>query len=89
LRFALYPAAVVALAMVVVLSGTVVWGLALRAQDPALFAGDDGILATRTYATWLVIIVVMAASTAVALVAAARGLLARRRPLGHPERPTL
>jgi hypothetical protein len=83
LRFALYPAAVVALAMVVVLSG------ALREQDPALFAGDDGILATPTYATWLVIIVVMAASTAVALVAAARGLLARRRPLGHPERPTL
>jgi hypothetical protein len=89
LRFALYPAAVVALAMVVVLSGTVVWGLALRAQNPALFAGDDGILATPTYATWLMIIVVMAASTAVALVAAARGLLARRRPLGHPERPTL
>ena len=88
LRFALYPAAVVALAMVVVLSGTAVWGLALRAQDPALFAGDDGILATPTYATWLVIVVVMAVSTAVALVAAARGLLARR-PLGHPKRSTL
>jgi hypothetical protein len=88
LRFALYPAAVVALAMVVVLSGTAVWGLALRAQDPALFAGDDGILATPTYATWLVIVVVMAVSTAVALVAAVRGLLARR-PLGHPERSTL
>lgn len=87
LRFALYPAVVVALAMVVVLSGTAVWGLALWAQDAALFVGDDGILATPTYATWLAIVVVMAVSTAVALVAAARGLRARRPP-GHSERPT-
>jgi hypothetical protein len=87
LRFALYPATVVAMAMVVVLVGTAVWGLALRAQSPALFAGDDGILATPTYATWLAIVGVMTASTAVALVAVARGLRARRPP-GHPERST-
>ena len=78
IRFALYPATVAAIAMVVVLAGTTVWGVALRAQAPTLFAGDDGILSTPTYATWLVIVVVMAASTAVALAGAVRGLRARR-----------
>jgi hypothetical protein len=78
LRFAVYPGAVAAMAMVVVLAGTAVWGFALRAQAPALYAGDDGILATPTYATWLAIVAVMAASTAVAVVAAMRGLRARR-----------
>jgi hypothetical protein len=87
LRFALYPAAVAAIAMVVVLVGTVVWGLALRAQFPALYAGDDGIVATPTYATWLAIVAVMAVSTAVALGAAVRGLRARRIP-GPPGRST-
>jgi hypothetical protein len=77
LRFALYPAAVAAAAMVVVLVGTTVWGVTLRAQAPALFSGDEGILATPTYATWLVIVAVMAVSTAVAVVAAIRGLRAR------------
>lgn len=87
IRFALYPVTVAAAAMVVVLVGTAVWGMALRVQAPALFAGDEGILSTPTYATWLAIVAVMAASTAVALAAAVRGLRARRPP-GHPERPT-
>ncbi len=82
-RFALYPAAVAAFAMIVVLVGTAVWGLALRAQAPMLFAGDDGVLSTPTYATWLVIVAVMAAATVVALAATVRGLRARR-----PERST-
>jgi hypothetical protein len=86
-RFALYSAAVAAFAMVVVLAGAAVWGLALRAHSTALYTGDDGILATPTYATWLAIVAVMAASTAVALAATARGLRARHPP-GHPERPT-
>jgi hypothetical protein len=81
-RFALYPATVAAFAMVVVLAGTVVWGLALRAQDPPLYAGGDGILATPTWATWLVIVTVMAVATVVALGAAARGL--RSRGPAHP-----
>lgn len=87
LRFALYPAAVAAFAMVVVLVGTAVWGLALRAQAPTLFAGDDGILSTPTYATWLTVVAVMSVSTAVALAATVRGLRARR-PSQHPERST-
>jgi hypothetical protein len=81
LRFALYPAAVAAAAMAVVLVGATVWGVTLRAQAPALFSGNEGILATPTYATWLVIVAVMAVSTAVAVVAAIRGL--RARNVGH------
>ena len=78
LRFALYPAAVAVFAMFVVLVGSAVWGIALRAQAPTLFADDDGILSTPTYATWLAIIAVMFVSTAVALAATVRGLRARR-----------
>jgi len=77
LRFALYPAAIAAAAMTVVLVGTTVWGVSLRAQAPALFAGDEGILATPTYVTWLAIVAVMAVSTAVAVVASIRGLRSR------------
>jgi hypothetical protein len=74
LRFALYPAAVAAAAMAVVLVGVTVWGLGLLAQAPALFSCDEGILATPTYATWLAIVAVMAVSTVVAVVASIRGL---------------
>jgi hypothetical protein len=75
-RFALYPAALAALAMFVVSVATVVWGLALWAQAPALFAGDDGILATPTAASWLVILAVMGCCTYAAVAAALRGLRA-------------
>ena len=85
LRFALYPAAVATAAMVVVLVGTTVWDLGLLAQAPALFSGDEGLLATPAYATWLVIVVVMAVSTAIAVVASIRGLRARRS--GHASSP--
>jgi len=86
LRFAIYPAAVAVAAMAVVLAGTILWGVTLRTQVPALFSGDEGILATPTYATWLVIVAVMAVSTAIAVVASIRGL--RARNVGHaPSRP--
>jgi hypothetical protein len=75
-RFALYPAALAALAMFVVSVATVVWGLALWAQAPALFAGDDGILATPTAASWFVILAVMGCCTYAAVAAAFRGLRA-------------
>jgi hypothetical protein len=80
LRFALASAAVAAVAMVAVLAGTVIWGVALRVQAPALFTGDDGILATPTYATWGVIVAAMFLSCCVALVAVLRGLSSSRRP---------
>jgi uncharacterized membrane protein len=72
-RFALASAAVAAVGMVAVLVGTVVWGLSLRAQAPAQFTGDDGILATPTYATWGVIVSAMFLSCCVALAAVLRG----------------
>lgn len=83
-RFALVPAVVAAAAMVVVLAGTVIWGLALAAEAPALFAGSDGILATGTAATWLAIVAVMAVSVLMAGFAVVSGLRAR-----HPANPTL
>ncbi|HEY6579616.1 MAG TPA: hypothetical protein VIZ60_00650 [Rubrobacter sp.] len=81
LRFVLYPAAVAAAGMAVVLVGTTVWGVTLRATAPTLFSGDDGILATPTYVTWLAIVAVMAVSTAVAVVVSICGL--RARNVGH------
>jgi hypothetical protein len=77
-RFALYPAGLATLAMVVVSTATFVWGLALWAQAPALFAGNEGILATSTVATWLVILAVMGGSTSAAVAAVVRGLRAGR-----------
>ena len=77
-RFALFPGTLVALAMGVVLVATVVWGLALRAQAPALFSGDEGVLATPTAASWLAIVAVMAVCACAALAATVRGLRARR-----------
>lgn len=77
-RFALFPGTLTALAMGVVVVATVVWGLALRAQAPALFSGNEGILATPTIASWLVIVAVMAACACAASAAMVRGLRARR-----------
>ena len=75
-RFALYPAALAALAMVVVSVATAVWGLALWARASALFAGDEGILATPTFVTWLMVLAVMGGCACVAVTGAIRGLRA-------------
>jgi hypothetical protein len=80
-RFALYPAALAALSMVVVSVATAVWGLALWAQAPILFSGDDGLLATPTAASWLAILAVMAVCACTSVVAAVRGLRASGEPL--------
>ncbi len=77
-RFALYAAVVAALAMGVVLLGTLAWGLALRVSAPALFSGDDGILDASTAATWLAIVALMCVSAGAAAFAVVRGLRAMR-----------
>ncbi len=82
LRFGTATVAVVAAAMLVMLVATVWWGLALRSADPALFHSHEGIRASSTVATWVSIVALMAASTALALRAGARGLAANRRPSG-------
>ena len=66
-RFARIPAYITALAMLVMCAATIVWGLALRADVPQLFNGDDGIIATSTALSWLVIVVIMAIATLAAL----------------------
>lgn len=78
LRLAAGAAAVTTAAMVVMLVATVVWGVALRAADPVLFHSAQGIRASSTAGSWAAIVVCMAAATAVAGVACARGLGAAR-----------
>jgi hypothetical protein len=79
LRVAAGAAVVTTAAMVVMLVATLVWGVALRAGDPALFHGAQGIRASSTAASWMVILAAMAAATAVAGVACTRGLRGTRR----------
>lgn len=76
-RFALVPAAVATLAMVVMYMGVVVWGLGLRSDAPALFNGNGGIVATSTALSWLSHVVVMGIATAVAVISLVRGASGR------------
>jgi hypothetical protein len=66
-RFARVPTFVTALALLVMCAATIVWGLALRVSVPQLFNGDDGIVATNTGLSWLMIAIVMVIATLVAL----------------------
>jgi hypothetical protein len=77
-RFALAPALVATGAMALMLVAAVVWGVALRASDPALFGGGDGIHGTSTALSWGVQVAVMALCTLAALLGVRRGLLSRR-----------
>jgi hypothetical protein len=77
LRFASVAVAVAAAAMLVMLAGTVVWGVALRSAEPALFHADEGLRATTTASSWAGIVLLMALATALAVRAGARGLLPR------------
>jgi hypothetical protein len=82
-RFARIPAAAATLAMVVVTGSLLVWGLALRADVPSLFNGNDGLMATNTAANWLVHLVVMVVATAIALWAAARAFTTQEGAAGQ------
>lgn len=53
-------------------------GSGAMSSSPGLFRGYDGILATSTVATWLVILAVMGGSTCAAFAAVVRGLRAGR-----------
>jgi hypothetical protein len=77
-RFALAPTIITALAMAVMFAADLAWGLGLRASDPALFAGNGGIVGTSTAGSWLVQTLIMGVATAVALYAVARALPPRR-----------
>ena len=75
LRFAAMGSAVAAGAMVVMLVAIIGWGVALRSADPALFHSHEGIRSGSTAGTWLAIVVLMAAASAVAVRSSARGLV--------------
>jgi hypothetical protein len=79
LGFAAVAAVVATVAMVAMLAATLTWGLALRAADPALFHGADGLRASSTSRSWAAIVGLMALATAVAGVACVRGLRGARR----------
>lgn len=74
LRFANLAVAVAAAAMLVMLIATVVWGVVLRSAEPALFHANEGLRATSTAGSWVAIVVLMAAATALAVGSTARGL---------------
>lgn len=75
-RFARVPALMIAVVMLAVTLATLLWGIGLRAADPALMAGNNGVVASNTTLSWLAIVAVMALASAVALVASLRGLRA-------------
>lgn len=82
LRFGTVAVAVVAAAMVVILAATVTWGMVLRSVDPALFYSHEGVRASSTAGSWVAIVALMAASSALAVWASGRGLARGRRAGG-------
>jgi hypothetical protein len=72
-RFAWIPTVLATLAMLVVTTSLLVWGLSLRTDAPSLFNGDDGLMASNTGANWLVLVLLMGAATVVAMAATIRG----------------
>lgn len=68
--FAIWPAAIATLAMVVMLVGTLVWGLIARLEAPQVFEGEG------TFLSWMGIVVVMGVSVVVAGAAVWRGVAA-------------
>jgi hypothetical protein len=61
------PALVTAVAMACVVVAVVGWGAAVLANDPSLFWGNDGFLATSTALSWLGVIAGMGAGAVIAL----------------------
>ena len=84
-RFAFAPAVVATGAMALMFVAAVVWGVALRASDPALFGGDDGIHSTSTALSWGVQVAIMALCTLAALLGVLRNLPARSAALAQAD----
>jgi hypothetical protein len=79
-RRAAIPAVVTATAMAMVAVAVVAWGVGIAVVSPADFWGFNGLFATSTPLNWLGIVIVMAASTAVAVRAAIRARHATNQP---------
>ena len=72
-RFARIPAILTTLAMVVMFVAVLFYGLAARAANPQLFAEDNGILASNTTLSWILILAMMGMATVIAIAALIRG----------------
>jgi hypothetical protein len=78
-QFALIPATVAIVAMGLTLSATIAWGVSLSVDAPWLFTSDiyyrvyvGGVVTTTLAGAWLSIVVVMAASTGMAVLSMTR-----------------
>lgn len=78
LRFTFAPAVITTLAMALTVVGLVMWGLAIRADVPALWNGNDGLAATNTGLSWANVVALMVVATLIAAAALVRGRLRQR-----------
>ncbi len=78
LRFTLFPGALATVAMLGMAVACVIWGIGLWQNDPALFWGNDGILATSTLLSTLIQVLLMVAAVLIATRAVFQGLATRR-----------
>ncbi|HEX6121968.1 MAG TPA: hypothetical protein VFY89_02355 [Ktedonobacterales bacterium] len=76
-RLAFVPAAGAALIMVLMCAAMLAWGLAVHADAPALFNGNDGLVATNTARSYFFQAGLMTLAALTALVAGITGLRAR------------
>jgi hypothetical protein len=77
-RFARIPAVITTLAMTLTLVSILFWGIATRAAAPDLFIEHNGIMASDTTFSWVLVLVVMAIAVLVAAAALLRGLFSRQ-----------
>ncbi|WP_410812867.1 hypothetical protein [Micromonospora sp. 067-2] len=63
--------------MAVATVAAVLWGLQVRFDDPAVFRGDHGILASPFVVSWLAVTLALATSTGVAALTTHRWPVAR------------
>ena len=76
-RFARIPAVIAVLAIALTLGSILFWGIATRAAAPDLFVEHNGILASDTTQSWVLVLVMMAIAVLVAAAALLRGLFPR------------
>jgi hypothetical protein len=76
-RWALVPAALATLLMLIMLSGAVAWGLFVRAEMPDYLERMAGLLGETIYVSWLGQVTVMALATLIAAIALLRAYRAR------------
>lgn len=74
MRFAIRPGVVASIAMLGMTAAAIIWNISFLQFDPALFWGNDGLLATSTLLSTILNIIVMVVASLVALLATVQGL---------------